>query len=76
MPGTAQTAERKELYRRIRTLTDSEAARVAAFVKDLDSQSHEPNEETAKALEESLNPENLTDCDDIDDMFKKCGVRC
>jgi len=41
-----------------------------------DEFSHEPNEETIKAIEDSYNPENLIECDSLDDMFKKCGIKC
>jgi hypothetical protein len=48
---TKQIADRKTLYRRFRSLSDSEAARVIEFIDDLEGD--EPNEETARILRES-----------------------
>ena len=38
--------------------------------------SHEPNQETAKAIRESQRGENLTEYKTVDDMFKKLGIKC
>lgn len=37
---------------------------------------HTPNEETVKAIIESLKGENLTEYKSVDDMFKKLGIKC
>ncbi len=68
-----QIAARKSLYKRLRNLSDYDARQVLDFIDTLEE--HEPNEETIKAIEDSYKPENLIECDDIDDMFEKCGVK-
>lgn len=69
----AQVAERKSLYRRLRNLSDEDARRVLQYIDDLEG--HEPNAETIRAIEESMDPANLTECLDLQDMFEKCGVK-
>lgn len=75
-----QIAAREDLYRRIRDLSDADAAQVIEFIDSLACpeayKDHMPNEETARIIEESLDPTNLIECDNIQDMFKKCGVKC
>ena len=52
-----QIAVRKNLYRRFRALSDKDAEQVIRYIDT--HESHEPNEETIKAFEESLDPANL-----------------
>jgi hypothetical protein len=54
---STQTISKESLSRRILDLSDSDAVRVSAFLDSLER--HEPNEETIKAIEESLDPANL-----------------
>ena len=70
----AQATVKESLCRRILDLSDEEIGLVERYVSDLEG--HEPNEETIKAIEESYNPANLIECDDIQDMFRKCGIKC
>jgi hypothetical protein len=53
----SQIASRENLCRRIHDLSDNDIAQVIEFVDSLEG--HEPNEETIKAIEESLDPANL-----------------
>lgn len=69
-----QLTERKNLYRRFRSLSEEDARQVLQYIDDLEG--HVPNAETIRAIEESLDPENLTECRDLKDMFEKCGVKC
>jgi len=69
-----KTAAKESLYERILNLSEEEFGLVERYVNDIGG--YEPNEETIKAIEESYNPENLIECADIQDMFKKCGVKC
>ncbi len=71
---TAQFATREKLYNIIEGLSEEEATQVFDFVHVI--RGEEPNAETIKAIEDSMHPENLTECSDIDDMFAKCGVKC
>jgi antitoxin component of RelBE/YafQ-DinJ toxin-antitoxin module len=64
----------EELFTRIGRLAPAELAHIAELVNSLEE--HEPNEETIRAIEESLDPANLTECADVRDMFEKCGVKC
>jgi hypothetical protein len=73
MPAT-RTITKEELFHRIERLTPLGIAEVAAFVASIEED--EPNEETIRAIEESLDPANLTECADVWDMFEKCGVKC
>ena len=36
---------------------------------------HEPNEETIAAFREAENLDNLTNCVDLQDMLKQCGIK-
>jgi hypothetical protein len=72
MPATQTITPKEELLGRIDRLSPAELSRVADFI---DSLGDEPNEETIRAIEESLDPANLTECADIQDMFRKCGVK-
>ena len=68
---------RKNLYRRIHALSEESLQSLVHYLNELESgEAHEPNEETVAAIKESLHPENLIECSDIQDMFKKCGVKC
>ena len=68
---------RKNLYCRIHALSEENLRSLVHYLNELESgEAHEPNEETVAAIEESLHPENLIECSDIQDMFKKCGVKC
>jgi hypothetical protein len=68
-----QIATGKALYRRFRNLSDSHARQVLEFIDDLEG--HEPNEETVRAIEESMNPENLLGpYDSIEAMFEDFGI--
>jgi len=71
----AQIAARKDIYRRFRRLPDNKVTQVLEFLDSIEEEC-EPNEETIRAIEESYNPETLIECDDIQDMFRKCGVKC
>ena len=53
----AQIAERKNLYRRIRSLPDSRVAQVVELVDSLEE--YEPNEETIKILKDSQEGRNV-----------------
>jgi hypothetical protein len=44
------------------------------FVRPACTESHEPNEETIKALREAEDLDSLTECADLRDMLVKCGV--
>jgi hypothetical protein len=70
----AQLTMKEDLCRRIMDLPIETVEQISRYVDDFEP--HEPNEETIAAIEESMNPETLIECDDIDDMFRKCGVNC
>ena len=53
----AQIAVRKDIYRRLRRLSDADVAYVSEIIEDLEG--HEPNEETIAALRESADMSNL-----------------
>ena len=68
---------RKNLCRRIHALSEENLRSLVLYLDELESgEEHEPNEETVAAIKESLDPENRIECRDIQDMFKKCGVKC
>ena len=68
---------RKNLYRRIHALSEENLQSLVHYLNELESgEAQEPNEETVAAIKESLYPENRIECSDIQDMFKKCGVKC
>lgn len=71
---TTQIATTKNLYRRIRNLSADNVKQVIRYIDDLEG--HEPNEETIAAMREAENLDNLTTCTDLQDMLKKCGIRC
>lgn len=74
---TENVKTRKSLYRRIHALSEENLQSLALYLDELEKgEPHEPNEETVAAIEESLHPENLIECSDIQDMFRKCGVQC
>ena len=54
---TTATIEREEIVRRVRSLPDEKLPAVLLFIEDLEG--HEPNEETIRAIQESLDPANL-----------------
>lgn len=64
---------KKDLWRRIRRLSDKETEEVLRFIDDIES--YDPNEETIAAFKEGENPDNLEICTDLQDMLKKCGIR-
>ena len=68
---------RKSLYRRIHALSEENLQSLVHYLNELESgEAREPNEETVAAIKESLDPENRIERSDIQDMFKKCGVKC
>lgn len=68
---------RKNLCRRIHALSEENLQSLVHYLNELESgEAREPNEETVAAIKESLDPENLIECRDIQDMFKKCGLKC
>ena len=68
---------RKSLYRRIHALSEENLQSLVHYLNELESgEAREPNEETVAAIKESLDPENLIECRDIQDIFKKCGLKC
>jgi hypothetical protein len=74
MTPVAQLTVKEDLCRRILDLPAEVAEQLSRYLDDLEA--HEPNEETIAALREAENLENLTTCADLQDMLKKCGVRC
>ena len=68
---------RKSLYCRIHALSEENLQSLVHYLNELESgEAREPNEETVAAIKESLDPENLIECRDIQNMFKKCGLKC
>jgi hypothetical protein len=70
---STQTISKESLSRRILDLSDSDAARVNAFLDSIERR--EPNEETISALREAEDLDSLTECKDLQDMLVKCGVK-
>jgi hypothetical protein len=70
----AQLTVKEDFCRRVLDLPVETVEWLSECLDDFEA--HEPNEETIAAIEESMNPETLIECDDIDDMFRKCGVNC
>lgn len=74
-----QIAAREDLYRRIRDLSDADAAQVIEFIDSLACpeayRDHIPNAETEAALREAEDLDNLTTCTDLQDMLRKCGIK-
>jgi hypothetical protein len=69
----AQLTIKEDLCRRILDLPDDSAAQVLEFVRDFEA--HEPNEETIRAIEESMNPENLLGpYSSVEEMFEDFGI--
>ena len=74
---TTQISKRKAIYRKIRGLPDSAAARVMEFIDNLvidDIDEHEPNAETLEAMHEAEHPERLKSYSSIEEMFRDFGV--
>ncbi len=74
-----KTAAREDLCRRIRDLSNADAAQVIDFIDSLacppEYRDHIPNAETEAALREAEDLEGLTTCTDLQDMLKKCGIK-
>ena len=78
MPATmTRYAVRKNLYRRIRSLSDIEAEQVLQYIDDLER--HEPNEETIAAMEEAnrlaRDPEAKKYAD-VKELFAELRAEC
>ena len=63
---------RKNLYRRIRALSEKNLQSLVHDLSELESgEVHELNEETVAAIKGSLDPEDRIECRDIQGMFKR-----
>ena len=63
---------RKNLYRRIRALSEENLQSLVHDLSELESgEVHELNEETVAAIKGSLDPEDRIECRDIQGMFKR-----
>ena len=74
---TAQIATRKNLYRRIRSLSDVETEQVFQYIDDL--KGHEPNEETIAAMEEAeriARDPGAEKYTDVKKMFAELRAEC
>lgn len=70
-----QIATRKNLYRRIRNLSESDARLVNEYIDDLEG--HEPNEETIAAIREVEEGRNLSRTySDVHEMMKDLLCDC
>ena len=66
---------RKNLHRRIHALSEENLQSLVHDLSELEKgEAHE--QKTVAAIKESLDPENLIECRDIQNMFKKCGLKC
>ena len=66
---TTQIAARKNLYRRIRSLSEDDAKQVLRYIDDLDR--HEPNEETMIAMRDVIEGRNLSKAyNNVEEMMK------
>jgi hypothetical protein len=69
----AQLTVKEDLCRRIMELPDDRAEQVLAFVRDFEA--HEPNDETVKAIKESMDPKNLLGpYNSVEEMFEDFGI--
>jgi hypothetical protein len=70
---TATLDRRESLIRRVHELSDSMIESVIAFIDD--TEGHEPNDETIRAIEESMDPENLLGpYNSVEEMLKDFGI--